>query len=41
MSIGENIWFFRKKQGYSQKELAEKIHVSWRTNGRTFKTECV
>ena len=33
MSIGENLWFFRKKQGLSQKELAEKIHVSERTIG--------
>jgi transcriptional regulator with XRE-family HTH domain len=28
MSIGENIQFYRKKCGYSQKELAAKLHYS-------------
>lgn len=28
MSIGENIQFYRKKRGYSQKELAAKLHYS-------------
>jgi transcriptional regulator with XRE-family HTH domain len=28
MSIGENIQFYRKKHGYSQKELAEKLNYS-------------
>jgi transcriptional regulator with XRE-family HTH domain len=28
MSIGENIQFYRKKRGYSQKELAEKLNYS-------------